>query len=121
MAWNALRPYGNRILVKLDGKVTSVRGIILPDMCQDQPESATVIAVGRPLVNSSRRVLQPMQLKVGERVAIGKWNGVKLDPPAHDPDGEYYILNLDGLTQGRVNVDEVDGVIEDDENEGART
>lgn len=116
MTWNALRPYGNRILVKLDAKPGVIGSIVLPDVCQDQPERATVIAVGKPLASSSKRVLQPMLVQPGMRVALGKWNGVRVDPPDDDPSGEYYLLNLDGLTQaqGRVNVDECYGIVEDE-------
>jgi chaperonin GroES len=116
MGWTKIRPYGNRILVKLDKRQEKVEGttldLVIPDRYREQPTTALVIAVGRPLPDADGTV-RPIGVEVGQRVAVGKWNGKPVEPPDHDPTGEYFVLNMDGLTLGPVNEDEVLGVVED--------
>jgi chaperonin GroES len=115
--WTHIRPYGNRILARLDKRVGYVEGttldLIVPERYRKQPQTATVIAVGRPLIDNDG-TRDPMQLAVGQRVLIGKWDGDPIAAPEHDPGGEYYLINMDGLTLSSINVDMVYATLEDD-------
>lgn len=83
-----LRPLGDRVIVKpLEVEEKTKGGIILPDTAKEKPMQGEVIAVG-PGKRSENGELQPMDVKVGDRVLYGKYSGteVKID------DVEYLIL-----------------------------
>ncbi len=128
MGWTSIRPIGANVLVKLDPREKMYRGVLhIPDDAQRQPQSAIVIAVG-PGYIADRRVNDkrgyqkpnewrkggeriPLDVKPGDRVVIGKWNGVPVEPPSHDPGGEYYMLNADNERL----VPEIYAIVEGDE------
>lgn len=84
--WERIRPIGTRALVKLDGKRDKVGSLYIPDACQKQPQSATVVAVGSRC---------PPELQPGVRVYVGKYNGVEVPAPVHDPEGSYWMVECD--------------------------
>lgn len=92
MTWTTCRPIGGRVLIKLDARRSQLGSIFVPDDHQRQPESATIVAVGR---------LAPPELKPGTRIVIGKYNGAQIPSPDHDPTGEYYILDCDYSKRGQ--------------------
>lgn len=97
MSWTlakGLRPIGNRVLVKLDGRASHSGAIEIPDEYRRQPETGTVIAVGAGRCDK-RGVMPIIDIKPGDRVVFGKWNGEPVDPPDDDPSGEYYMMNID--------------------------
>ncbi|HYM03152.1 MAG TPA: co-chaperone GroES, partial [Stellaceae bacterium] len=55
-------------------------GIIIPDTAKEKPQEGEVVAVG-PGARDEHGVLQPLDLKAGDRVLFGKWSGteVKID------------------------------------------
>src|SRR5690606_39581363 len=55
-------------------------GIIIPDTAKEKPMQGEVIAVG-PGARDENGKVQPLDVKVGDRVLFGKWSGteVKLD------------------------------------------
>ena len=77
----AFRPLGDRVLVKRVEEEEKTRGgIIIPDTAKEKPQEGEVIAVGPGARDDSGKV-QPLDVKVGDRILFGKWSGseVKLD------------------------------------------
>jgi chaperonin GroES len=75
------RPLGDRVLIKRVEEEAKTRGgIIIPDTAKEKPQEGEVIAVGPGARDDSGKV-QPLDVKVGDRILFGKWSGseVKLD------------------------------------------
>lgn len=76
------RPLQDRILIKRIEKTEerSTGGIIIPDSAKEKPQEGEVIAIGNGKRLDNGQV-QPMDVKVGDRVLFGKYSGseVKLD------------------------------------------
>jgi chaperonin GroES len=55
-------------------------GIIIPDTAKEKPQQGEVVAVG-PGARDEKGVVQPLDVKAGDRVLFGKWSGteVKID------------------------------------------
>lgn len=83
-----IRPLSDRIVVsprELETKTAG--GIVIPDTAdKDKPIQGTVIAIGTGKYIEGK--LQPLQVKVGDKVLFGKYSGtaVKLD------DQEYLVM-----------------------------
>ena len=56
------------------------RGIIIPDTAKEKPQEGEVLSVGPGARDDSGKI-QPLDVKVGDRILFGKWSGteVKLD------------------------------------------
>lgn len=75
-----IRPLHDRIVAKRLEQEEEVRGgIIIPDSAKDKPQEAEVVAVGPGKLHDGERIA--MEVKVGDRVLIGKYSGneVKID------------------------------------------
>jgi chaperonin GroES len=75
------RPLGDRVLIKrVEEEAKTKGGIIIPDTAKEKPQEGEVIAVGPGARDNSGKV-QPLDVKVGDRILFGKWSGseVKLD------------------------------------------
>ena len=75
------RPLHDRILVRrIESDKKTAGGIIIPDTVKEKPQEAEVLAVG-PGARDERGELQPLDVKVGDRILFGKWSGteVKID------------------------------------------
>ena len=70
-----VKPLHDRVLVhRVEPEQKVKGGIIIPDSAQEKPLEAKVVAVGAgKLDDHGKRV--PMQVKVGDRVLIGKYSG----------------------------------------------
>ena len=80
-----IRPLHDRIVVKrLEEQEKTKGGIIIPDSAKEKPLDARVIAVGSGRVRDDGTI-QPLEVKAGNRVLIGKYSGtdVKLDGEDH--------------------------------------
>lgn len=76
-----IRPLHDRVLVKRVEDEEQVRGgIIIPDTAKEKPQQAEVVAVGPGKLDDDGK-RQPMDVKKGDRVLIGKYSGseIKLD------------------------------------------
>ncbi|KYO67998.1 MULTISPECIES: co-chaperone GroES [Thermovenabulum] len=83
----ALRPLGDRIVVKvLDKEEKTKGGIVIPDTAKEKPQKGEVIAVGTGEIVDGQRV--PLEVKVGDKIIFSKYAGteVKID------EQEYLIL-----------------------------
>jgi chaperonin GroES len=70
-----LRPLHDRVLVKrLEEKEVKKGGIIIPDTAKEKPQEGEVIAVGPGKVTEDGK-LQPMSVKVGDKILFGKYSG----------------------------------------------
>jgi chaperonin GroES len=79
------RPLHDRVVVKRVEEDTKTKGgIIIPDTAQEKPMQGEVVAVGKGKRLEDGR-LQPLGVKVGDKVIYGKWSGteVKLDGKEH--------------------------------------
>lgn len=75
------RPLHDRILVRrIEAEEKTAGGIIIPDTAKEKPQEGEVIAVG-PGARNEAGQLQPLDVKVGDRILFGKWSGteIKLD------------------------------------------
>src|SRR6204780_2095075 len=75
------RPLGDRVLVRrVEEEAKTKGGIIIPDSAKEKPQEGEVIAVG-PGARDDNGKVQPLDVKVGDRILFGKWSGseVKLD------------------------------------------
>jgi chaperonin GroES len=72
------RPLHDRVLVRrLEGEEKTAGGIIIPDTAKEKPMEAEVVAVG-PGARSEIGELHPLEVKVGDRILIGKWSGTEV-------------------------------------------
>ncbi len=88
-----LKPLHDRVLVKrLEEKQVKKGGIIIPDTAKEKPQEGEIIAVGPGKVTDDGK-LQPMNVKVGDKILFGKYSGseVKLG------DEELLIMREDDI------------------------
>jgi chaperonin GroES len=72
------RPLRDRVLIRrIDPEATTSGGIIIPDTAKEKPMEGEVVAVG-PGVRSEQGAIQPLDVKVGDRVLFGKWSGTEI-------------------------------------------
>lgn len=77
----ALRPLSDRVIIKrLDNERKTASGIVIPESAAEKPDQGEVISVG-PGKKSDDGKIQPIDLKVGDKVLFGKYAGqaVKVD------------------------------------------
>jgi chaperonin GroES len=89
-----VKPLYNRVVVRrLDPKKDEVKGrIIIPDTAKEKPMEGKIVAVGAgKLDKNSERI--PLQVKVGDRVLIGKYSGQEI----MIEDVEHLILKEDEI------------------------
>ena len=75
------RPLHDRVVVRrIEEDESTTGGIIIPDTAKEKPQQGEVIAVG-PGARDEKGVVQPLDVKAGDRVLFGKWSGteVKID------------------------------------------
>jgi chaperonin GroES len=75
------RPLHDRVVVRRIEEDTRTKGgIIIPDTAKEKPQQGEVVAVG-PGARDEKGVVQPLDVKAGDRVLFGKWSGseVKID------------------------------------------
>jgi chaperonin GroES len=80
-----IKPLYDRILVRrVEEKEQKRGGIIIPDTAKEKPLEGKVIAVGSGHHEDDGTIV-PLQVKVGDRVLIGKYTGteVKIEDKEH--------------------------------------
>ncbi|MEA1674656.1 co-chaperone GroES [Nitrospirillum sp. BR 11163] len=74
----SFRPLHDRVVVRrLDQEEKTKGGIIIPDTVKEKPQEGEVVAVG-PGSRDEHGRLQPLDVKVGDRVLFGKWSGTEI-------------------------------------------
>jgi len=72
------RPFHDRILVKrIEAEEKTPGGIIIPDTAKEKPIEGEVLAVG-PGARDETGTVQPLDVRVGDRVLFGKWSGTEV-------------------------------------------
>ena len=72
------RPLHDRVVVRrLEVEEKSRGGIIIPDTAKEKPQEGEVIAVG-PGARDETGQIQPLDVKVGDRILFGKWSGTEV-------------------------------------------
>jgi chaperonin GroES len=72
------RPLHDRVLVKrIEAEERTPGGIIIPDTAKEKPVEGEVLAVGAGARDETGKV-QPLDVKVGDRVLFGKWSGTEV-------------------------------------------
>ncbi|RVG62580.1 co-chaperone GroES [Sinorhizobium meliloti] len=80
----AFRPLHDRILVRrVESEEKTKGGIIIPDTAKEKPQEGEVLAVG-PGVRSEQGQIQPLDVKVGDRILFGKWSGTEIKIDGED-------------------------------------
>ncbi len=77
----AFRPLHDRVVVRrIDSEEKTAGGIIIPDNAKEKPSEGVIESVG-PGARDEAGKIQPLDVKVGDRILFGKWSGteVKLD------------------------------------------
>ena len=70
-----IKPIGDNVLVKpLESEVKTASGIVLPDSAKEKPQMGKVMATGPGQINPQGK-LDPMNVKVGQKVMYKKWGG----------------------------------------------
>jgi chaperonin GroES len=75
------RPLHDRVVIRrVEEEAKTKGGIIIPDTAKEKPMEGEVMAVG-PGARGEDGKIQPLEVKVGDRILFGKWSGteVKLD------------------------------------------
>ena len=88
-----LRPLHDRVIVKrLEQETKTASGIVIPDAAAEKPDQGEVIAVGAGKRTDDGK-LQPMDVKVGDRILFGKYSGttVKIEGD------EYLVMREDDI------------------------
>ncbi|WXA84489.1 co-chaperone GroES [Pendulispora rubella] len=93
-----IRPLQDRILIKRVKEEEKTKGgIIIPDTAKEKPIEGEVVAVGNGKRLDDGK-LQPLDVKVGDRVLFGKYSGTE--------------VKIDGEDRLIIREDDVLGVIE---------
>ena len=72
------RPLHDRVVIRrVDAEAKTAGGIFIPDTAQEKPMQGEVIAVGKGKRLEDGR-LQPLDVKVGDKVIYGKWSGTEV-------------------------------------------
>ena len=83
-----IKPLGDRIVVQpLEAEEVTKGGIILTETAKEKPHEGKIIAVGRGKVSDNGQI-QPLELKVGDRVLYGKYSGNEIKTK----DGKDYLI-----------------------------
>jgi len=75
------RPLHDRVVVRrIEEDDRTPGGIIIPDTAKEKPQQGEVISAG-PGARDEKGVVQPLDVKTGDRILFGKWSGteVKID------------------------------------------
>ncbi|MCB0353454.1 MAG: co-chaperone GroES [Bdellovibrionales bacterium] len=70
-----IRPLQDRLIVRrLDEEEKTASGLYIPDNAKEKPQQGVVIAVGKGKIKENGD-LQPVDLKVGDKILFGKYSG----------------------------------------------
>jgi len=78
------RPLQDRVLVRrIEQEEKTQGGIIIPETAKEKPMEGEVIAAG-PGARGDDGKLNPLDVKVGDRVLFGKWSGTEIKIDGED-------------------------------------
>lgn len=83
-----IQPLGDRVVIKsLEPESKTKGGIVLPDTAKEKPQEGKIVAVGKGKV-SEGGAIQPLEVKVGDRVLYAKYSGTEITTK----DGEELLI-----------------------------
>jgi chaperonin GroES len=89
------RPLHDRVVIRrVEQEQKTAGGIIIPDTAKEKPMEGEVLAVG-PGARGEDGKVQPLDVKVGDRVLFGKWSGTEIKI-----DGEELIVRKESDVMG---------------------
>ena len=88
----AIKPLGNRILVRRSHVQATKGGILLPDTAKEKPKEGEVIAVG-PGKRNDKGELEPMTVKKGDKILFSSYAGTEVKSEDHSE--ELLIMSED--------------------------
>ena len=72
------RPLHDRVVIRrIESNDRTPGGIIIPDTAKEKPQEGEVIAVGPGARDETGR-MQPLDVRVGDRILFGKWSGTEV-------------------------------------------
>ena len=72
------RPLHDRVVLRrVEGQERTKGGIIIPDAAKEKPQEGEIIAIG-PGGRDESGKLVPLDVRVGDRVLLGKWSGTEV-------------------------------------------
>lgn len=78
MAKTKFRPLHDRVVVRrVESEEKTAGGVIIPDTAKEKPQEGEIVAVGSGARDETGK-LQPLDVKVGDRVLFGKWSGTEV-------------------------------------------
>ncbi|WP_337271493.1 co-chaperone GroES [Oryzifoliimicrobium ureilyticus] len=78
MLTTVFRPLHDRVVVRrIEAKDKTKGGIIIPDTAKEKPAEGEIVAVGSGTRDESGN-LNPLDVKVGDRIIFGKWSGTEI-------------------------------------------
>ena len=78
------RPLHDRVLVRrIESEDKSRGGIIIPDTAKEKPIEGEVVAIGSGARDENGKI-QPLDVKVGDRILFGKWSGTEVKVEGDD-------------------------------------
>lgn len=89
-----VKPLGKRVLIQRSKATTTKGGILLPDTAQEKPKEGKVVAVG-PGKHDERGVLEPVNIKVGDRVLFSSYAGTEVKNLGNED--EFLIVSEDEI------------------------
>jgi chaperonin GroES len=79
-----IRPLHDRVVIKRIAEEEKTKGgIIIPDTAKEKPQEGEIVAVGPGARDESGKV-QPLDVKVGDRILFGKWSGTEVSISGED-------------------------------------
>ena len=94
------RPLHDRILVRrIEAEEKTAGGIIIPDTAKEKPQEGEVLAAG-PGARDDSGQLQPLDVRVGDRILFGKWSGTEIKL-----NGEDLLIMQESDVMGVIEVD----------------
>ena len=89
----ALRPLGDRVLVKAVEKKDEIRGgLIIPDTAKEKPQEGEIVAAGKGKIGEDGKLV-PMDVKPGDKILYGKYSGTEIKIEGQ----EYLIMHQDDI------------------------
>lgn len=89
----ALRPLGDRVLVKAVEKKEEIRGgLIIPDTAKEKPQEGEIVAAGKGKIGEDGKLI-PMDVKPGDKILYGKYSGTEIKIEGQ----EYLIMHQDDI------------------------
>ena len=71
------------LIKRIDAEEKTAGGLIIPDTAKEKPMEGEVVAVGSGVRNDKGEVT-PLELRAGDKVLFGKWNGTEVKVDGED-------------------------------------